>query len=323
AQGGAVRWLESEQTQGGETFEAGSFYVASSDVDRGQLTTWATELGIDFQGVSSAPGGAMMDLRRPRIALWDRYGGSMPSGWTRLVLEDFEFDFEVIYPPDVDDGDLNDRYDVIVLPDGAISQGGGFGFRRGPSEEFFAALPDSLRSRVGSLTAENSAPELREFLENGGTVISIGSSTALGTQLGLPISNYMVDASGESLSRDDYFTPGSVHDIKIDHGSPLTHGLGERAFVMHSHSPVFKIDAGATGVRQIAWYDSEEPLVSGWAWGQENLEGGTSMLEADVGDGKLFMFGPKITFRAQAHGTFPLLFNGIYYGSAEGRRPVS
>ncbi|MGI9627259.1 MAG: M14 family metallopeptidase, partial [Longimicrobiales bacterium] len=80
AQGGNVRWLESEQTQGGQTFEAGSFYVASSDVNRSQLTAWATELGIDFHGVSNAPGGAMMDLRRPRIALWDRYGGSMPSG---------------------------------------------------------------------------------------------------------------------------------------------------------------------------------------------------------------------------------------------------
>ena len=83
------------------------------------------------------------------------------------------------------------------------------------------------------------------------------------------------------------------------------------------------LDPGATGLRRIAWYDSDEPLVSGWAWGQENLEGGTSMLEADIGDGKLFLFGPKITFRSQSHGTFPLLFNGIYYGSAAKNRPVS
>lgn len=245
----------------------------------------------------------------------------MPSGWIRLVLEDFEFDFEVIYPPDIDRGNLNERFDVIILPDGAMGSSRRFG--RGPSDEFYAALPDSLRTRTGTLSTDNSVPALREFLERGGSVISIGTSAALGTELGLPISNYLVDTGGEDLSRDDYFTPGSIHNVRVESGSPLVHGLGERVNVIHSHSPVFQIDPGATGVRRIAWYDSAEPLVSGWAWGQENLEGGTSMIEADVGNGKLFLFGPKITFRSQPHGTFPLLLNGIYYGSAAKNRPVS
>ena len=93
--------------------------------------------------------------------------------------------------------------------------------------------------------------------------------------------------------------------------------------VLHSHSPVYRIEDGAANVRRLAWYDSDEPLVSGWAWGQHHLEGGTSMIEADIGAGKLFLFGPKITFRSQAHGTFPLLFNGIHYGAAKRPRPVS
>jgi hypothetical protein len=40
------------------------------------------------------------------------------------------------------------------------------------------------------------------------------------------------------------------------------------------------------------------------------------VLEARVGRGKLFLFCPEITFRAQPHGTFKFLFNGIYYGAA-------
>jgi hypothetical protein len=40
------------------------------------------------------------------------------------------------------------------------------------------------------------------------------------------------------------------------------------------------------------------------------------MAEATVGKGRVFLFGPEITFRGQPHGTFKFLFNGIYYGSA-------
>lgn len=334
AAGGRVLWLEGAQEVPGAAgsadamFPAGAFYFPADAVDRETLEAWAEESGVAFRGVAEAPTGPALELSGARVGLWDRYGGSMPSGWTRYVLERFEFDFEVVYPPEIDAGELRERFDVIVLPDGAMpaGRGGGFGFgggRGGAGGDFAATLPDSLQGRLGALSAEASVPALREFMENGGAVIAVGSSTALGAELGLPLENHLVDEDGRSLSRDDYFTPGSIHDIRVEHGSPVTHGLDERVHVLHSHSPVFRVGEGAEGVRRLAWYDSPTPLVSGWAWGQEHLEGGTSMVEADVGEGKLFLFGPKITFRAQSHGTFTLLFNGIHYGAAERRRPAS
>jgi hypothetical protein len=75
-------------------------------------------------------------------------------------------------------------------------------------------------------------------------------------------------------------------------------------------------NASLAGVKPVAWFDSKEPLRSGWAWGQHYLEGGTAALEAAVGKGKVFLIGPEITFRAQPHGTFKLLFNGMLYGTA-------
>ncbi len=321
AAGGDVQWIEEDFAEGEASFAPGAFFIPAAGVNRAELEEWAAELGVSVHGVRAAPTDVMA-LRPARVGLWDRYGGSMPSGWIRYVLEDFEFDFEVVYPPEIDAGGLNERFDVIVLPDGALGPGG-FGGRFGaPDDDFLASLPDSLRERVGTLSAAASVPMLEEFIGNGGAVIAIGSSTALGTELGLPLTSYMVGDDGQPLSRDDYFTPGSIHNIRVEHGSPITHGLGERLHVLHSHSPVYAIEEGAGRLRRLAWYDTPEPLVSGWAWGQERLQGGTSMIEADLGAGKLFLFGPKITFRAQAHGTFPLLFNGIHYGAAE-RRPVS
>ena len=66
------------------------------------------------------------------------------------------------------------------------------------------------------------------------------------------------------------------------------------------------------GVRPVAWFDSATPLRSGWAYGQGYLKGGVVVVDASVGKGKLLLFGPEITFRAQPHGTFKFLFNGIY-----------
>ena len=66
----------------------------------------------------------------------------------------------------------------------------------------------------------------------------------------------------------------------------------------------------------LAWFDNKTPLRSGWAWGQENLEGGVAMIDAKIGKGRLALFGPEILFRGQPHGTFKLLFNGIVQAGA-------
>jgi hypothetical protein len=266
-----------------------------------------------------------MELEPVRIALWDEYGGSMPSGWTRMILEDFEFDFDVLYPPDFDSGNLDD-YDVLLFEDGAIpgveeNGGGGGGFGgRGPDP---STIPPEFRSRLGDVTAEQTVPRILEYVREGGAAIAIGSSASLAYHAGLPVENHLM-VDGRPLTREEYFTPGSVLDMKVDHISPLTHGFGERANVLFSHSPTFSLQPGAEaqGVRRIGWYDTATPLRSGWAWGERYLEDGVAAIEADYGEGKIFIFGPKITFRAQPHGTFGLLFNGIYYGSAD-NRPIS
>jgi hypothetical protein len=88
---------------------------------------------------------------------------------------------------------------------------------------------------------------------------------------------------------------------------------------MFDNSPVMELSG--TGLVPVAWFDGPEPLRSGWAWGQENLQGGVAMASAQVGDGHLYLFGPEITFRAQPHGTFKLFFNALALSSAERRRP--
>ncbi|HEU4556679.1 MAG TPA: M14 metallopeptidase family protein, partial [Longimicrobium sp.] len=99
--------------------EVGDFYI---DVGqrRADSTTWAATrgLGVDFKSVHQTRVPRDVRALRPlRIGLWDRYGGSMPSGWTRWVLEQFSFPYQRVFSPELDAGNLNAKYDVLVFVD--------------------------------------------------------------------------------------------------------------------------------------------------------------------------------------------------------------
>lgn len=97
----------------------------------------------------------------------------------------------------------------------------------------------------------------------------------------------------------------------------VTTGVEEALIVNFARSPVFSVAPAAQGIRILNEYRDATPLRSGWAWGQEKLQGGAAMLEAEIGEGTLYLFGPQVTYRGQTHNTFPLVFNGILLGAAE------
>jgi len=322
AAGEDVFWLTENVTVGGETYPAGTIYIRSKSSTAERLEPLASEFGLSFTGVSEKPRSEALKMRRVRIGLWDRYGGSMPSGWTRWLLEQFEFPFEVVYPQRLNDGGLARNFDVLVFVSGAIPRARPAAAEsvRSRTPPDLARIPAEYHSWLGSVTADTTIPKLREFMEDGGTIITIDSSALnLASHLGLPVGNHLVDDAGSPLPQDQYYIPGSLLEARVDTSRPVAFGMKDRAILSFNRSPVFRLEAGAAaqGLRRLAWYDSAQPLSSGWAVGQEHLNGGVAMIEADVGDGKLFMFGPGVIQRAQPHGTFKFFFNGICLSTAE------
>jgi hypothetical protein len=332
--GEEVRRLRGAFAGQGAPQPAGTFFVTRKPTTVPLLERIAFELGTSFLGSPVSPGAQAVALKPVRVGLWDRYGGSMPSGWTRWLLERFEFPFQVIFAPQLDKGGLREQFDVLILVDGAIPARGVAALRRlasnppagdqpppeggGPALPSEQNIPEEFRGRRGGITQTNTLPQLRKFLESGGTILTIGSSTSLGNQLGLAVANHLVgtdgDSKGRPLAREKFYVPGSVLRARVDPAHPLAWGLGEAVDVMFSSSPTFRLGDGAAanGLRRVAWFDSRTPLRSGWAWGQEHLEGGVAIAEGRVGKGTLVLCGPEILFRAQPHGTFKFLFNGIY-----------
>ena len=311
----------------------GSFFIPASPAATKLLTELAASQGVNIDAVNATPDDSMQRLSAPRIALWDTYGGSMPSGWMRLILENMGYDYKVVFAPEIDAGDLKSKFDVIILPTGAVplprdlvTSRGGSNRRRG-GEPDLAKIPEEFHHMVGEVTEEKTIPALLAFVEAGGQIIAQGSSSVLAYHLDVPVEDHLVetvDGKTKPLSRKDYYVPGSVLEVAVDGSSPITWGMDKRLDVYFSdgrfdNAPVFKMsdDLAAKGVKPILWFDSAKPLKSGWAWGQENLEGGMLAAEAKVGEGSLTFFGTDITFRSQPHASFKLLFNSILQGAVQ------
>jgi hypothetical protein len=314
-----VYW-PADRSVGGVPGGSGSMYVAARPSTLAVLHQAAADLGLTFTGVAAPPQGEALKLRPVRIGLWDRYGGSSPSGWTRWLFERYEFPFELVFAQTLDAGDLASRFDVIILTGEATLS---TGLDDSPAPE---RLPAEYRGTTGGITRARTLPQLKQFVEDGGTLISIGGSTAIGAALGLPMSSAFVqtasDGTPRALTREQFYVPGSILRLRVDNTTPLGYGFEQDVDVFFDNSPAFKLAPGASGVKRVAWFAGASPLRSGWAWGQRYLEGGVAVVDAQLGRGRVLLFGPEITFRAQSHGTFKFLFNGIYYARAvPGRIP--
>ena len=234
--------------EGTTGFAAGSFFIPASAKARSVIEKCVTDFGIEAGTVSKKPAG-LKPVKNLRIALWDTYGGSMPSGWIRFIFEQYHFNADIIYPPTIDSGSLRSKYDVIVFVGGAIPGlasegggrfGGGGGFGGGQQND---SIPDEFKGRRGRITPEKSIPELKRFLEAGGRIVAIGSSTSLAYHLKLPVRNALVEMNNgeeQRLPGEKYYIPGSVLQVSLDSTQEATYGLPAACDVYFDASPVLR-----------------------------------------------------------------------------------
>ncbi len=330
-------------------FGAGTFYVAAKGTTLPILQKAAADLGLTFEGTATPPPATAAKLHTLRIGLVDHYGGGMPTGWTRLIFKDFEFPYveerDDVFGPDINAGNLRAKYDVLVFnneslggggggrggggrgagggdatPDAETGRGGGRGAAaRAPEDDRPAPqpLPDKYTRRQGAINADG-MKALKQFVDDGGTVIAIGSSTTSAVQVfNLPLANHLVGADGAPLPRTDYYVPGSLLRVTLDTHAPVTTGVPGQVDVFFDNDPVWRPTASAgSAVHVVGSFADAHPLHSGWAWGQEHLDKGVVMADSAVGKGHVFLFSNELLFRAQPHGNFMLFFNALYLSSA-------
>ena len=296
-----VSFLSSPLAVLGYTYEPGSILVAESKGVREAVENIAATLGLR---ATASGGRAPSDARpigRARVGLYKPWVESIDEGWTRWLLEQYEFEFENLGDADVKRGALRQRFDAIVLPD--------MGAERMLNGHVAGTMPPEY---VGGL-GKDGGDQLKQFVDAGGTLVTLDSSSELAMNLlGAPLR----DAT-RGLSPNEYFCPGSIVKIMLE-SDPLTYGVPRETAGFCSFNTAYDLaarsstEAGAATARIIARFANSNVLMSGWLEGEKAIAGKGAMVEVKSGQGRAVLFGFRPQHRGQAHATFRLFFNAIH-----------
>jgi len=292
------------------------------------LADIARQTGVDFSPLKGEVKQGNHDVKRLRIGMYQRYmGGNMDEGWTRLLLEQFSFPYTSLMDAEIKKGNLNDKYDIIILPEdstatitgerGAVPgaapvgrpTGAGGGAPGEPMGEGFRradAYPPEYRSGIGT----EGVNALRTFVQKGGTLVTLGGASNFAIErLGLPVRNVVANKTSK-----EFWCPGSTLKARFDNTNPLAYGMPAEGLVVYmSGNPAFEIGFTEHGedYEIIARYVDRDLLQSGWLVGEEILAKKAAMVSAKLGEGKVILIGFRTQHRAQTHGTYKLLFNAL------------
>jgi len=293
------------------TFPKGSFYIPRQEELSEALREGAETLHLNFHPLESAPKFKRIEVKHPRIAMYQRYyGGNIDEGWTRWLLEQYEFSYTTVKDDEIKGG-LEDDYDVLILPSDATPLITGEKLEEYFEERYkglrtLPKYPPEYRSGLG----EEGVEKVKEFVEAGGTLITLNEASNFALEeLKLPIKNEVKD-----LEPTDFLCPGSILKVEIDTTSQLAYGIEEGCSILFwGGSPAFEVKPGANNedYRVVVSYRDEHILQSGWLKGENYLSRKAALIDAKHGEGRIVLFGFPPQFRAQTHATFKFLFNAL------------
>lgn len=289
----------------GSGADPGTIYIPQQPRVGAKLAALANQFPIEIRPAGEAPHGPALLVRLPRIGLYQSWVPSMDEGWTRWVFDQNHIPYTRVVDADIRKGDINQRLDVIILPDSlppAIIHGHGEHEGRGTDGP---EVPPEFRGGLGDEGLAN----LKAFAQNGGTIVTLNrASEVYATKDSHDVTNALA-----GVSNKNFYIPGSILQIAVNTTNPIGFGSMPTVPVFFEQSPAFQVSGDA---QSVASYDSDDPLLSGWILGGKYLNGKSAIAEEPVGKGRIILFGFRPQYRAQSEATYKLFFNALLYSSS-------
>ena len=266
----------------------------------GSSAVWAkaTE-GFDIRSGPTAAHLGARPIRAPRIGIYQSWTANMDEGWTRWILDRYEFSYTVLHNADIKAGRLRDRFDAVILPD------------QRPREMVdgldFSSIVPEYRGGLG----EDGVKALTDFVAAGGTLVALGSaSDLLIDRMPLPVKDIKRGTTSEQ-----HFAPGTVVNLQIDPSHPLGRGMPSTTWGYYVNSPFFQLTEGFASQRATvaARYPNTGVNASGWLRGEDAMLGRAAVVAVEMNPGRVVLFGIRPQHRAQTHAMLPMFFNALYW----------
>ena len=298
-------------TANGVRYEPGTLLIQPAE----NLSQLAAKYHVIVRGLDPKPKISAGTLKEVRVGLYKSWTASMDEGWTRWLLEQYEFNMKNIDNKTMKAGNLNASFDAIILPDmdKNVIVDGKPKPQDGAGPEYFEELPPEYAGGIG----KEGVKALKDFVEAGGTLITLAESGELPIEeFNLPVRNVLARVRSE-----DFSSPGSLLRIEVDPKNPLAYGMPEEAAAFVNEPIAYQTSIPGVDIERsvVAWYptDSEDILLSGWINGADRLTRRAAAVTLTYGKGKLALLGFRVQNRAQTEGTFKLLFNAIQWAGTD------
>ncbi|MCP4203203.1 MAG: hypothetical protein GY769_14870 [bacterium] len=288
----------------------GDIFIPADGVAHEDLANLARDLHLPVGTVEAVPRGSAYRVGRQRVGLFKPWIASMDEGWTRFLLERYEFPHMTLSNQDIKSGGFTKRTDVLLLPDISKSI-----LEKGEpastnARGFFSPLPGDY---AGGIESEGK-DKIKEWVQGGGTLVALDSSTEFAIDLfDLPVRS--------ALEKTAVSAPGAHLSIHVDVLHPIGYGMRRREAAYFADSPAFStsVPDARFDRRVVARYpDHRDDIpISGYIRGAEHLERKAAVVEYTVGRGRVVLIGFRAQHRAQPHRTFKLLFNALLFGGLE------
>ncbi len=292
-----VEYLVDEFSFGSKKLTAGTFIIYKKDLKKSLLEKLAQGLNVEIYGIKEFKNLRSKKLLIGRIALYKSWVPNIDEGWTRWLLEQYEFPYTNVYDAEIKAGNLKSNYDVIIIPPQSTEEIIN-GHKKG-------TMPPEYCGGIQQEGIDN----IKRFIREGGKVVAIDQASNFAIErLGAPAVNIL-----KNVKAKDFLCSGSILKMKLNSKHPISYGMLDDISAFFADSPAFLIlPTGEEEAQSIAYYPDEPLLLSGFIQGEKLLYGKTSVIEAKIGKGKIVLLGFNINNRGQSTSTFKLLFNSLY-----------
>ncbi len=344
-----IQIAEREFEMGGTKFPAGSWILAPQTGLGEAIQPAAAELGLDFMQVSSIPNVPHHQAQAPRIGLWVPWADTDSIGWIRYSLDQRKVPYTYLRDEDIRAGNLRSRIDVLLYGhvdlelaeqiEGLPAAWSPMPFKKTAETPSFGtpAESDDITGGIGY----QGLAQIQHFIDDGGLMVTLGSGTMLALEGGLvrfvrrssggvPRSTAGGGAPSSAASQGAATrTPGAHVRVTFDQANhPIAYGYPSHTYVFRQNFPLY--DTPRHWLRMaycttcldgpedrsgvvMEWGDSDEKafVVSGQAWGEDNLIGRPAILDMPVGKGHVVCFNFNPMHRDLNRGDQRLLWNSI------------